>query len=326
LLSITHPEERTWPTGTSYSDDIFPLSHRAVAVGRGAAKRLYQNSMVRNESEHWDISGPGQRIWFNRAAGQFYCDKHLLVSDNDGKLLADVDIITAYRFKDEDSPGGWKRESVESDLNAQGDAGQVEKHLIVPQVRPVDSDQEDGPTNTLWLALLNEISQAVKPLMEGLGQVVRLPSLQRTNGCGRIARARWHVDLSNRPKVFTEITIDTPPPETLQWAGVEHGNVDLDVDDDSLPSVRPADIGTGWFAKILDVPYDGSNTRPKLRLHVHLGPDQELKPLTWHDDETPHVAYFKFSSTEPLPLNTIVGATRNQSGELIVDWQDCSNG
>lgn len=214
-VSVAHPSLLNWP------DNFRLCNHRAVAVMGSPERPVYQTIAIRHEASHWSLTGDSgnQKITFRGDEGVITTDKPTLSINDTGVLNTTVDFIAAYYVKDVNEYGGWKVKKKEVDLTASAGPQQTTKHIIVHYVRPTDSNRTDGPTAGDWQTLIDQIADANKALMEGIAQTVTLPSLQRTAGSGRVARAKWRIDLSTRPQMWSELTIDAPPSDLVQHIG-----------------------------------------------------------------------------------------------------------
>jgi hypothetical protein len=214
-VSVAHPSSLNWP------GNFRLCNHRAVAVMGSPHRPVYQAIAVRHESGHWSLTGDSstQSIQFRGDHGVITTSKPTLSINDTGVLNTTVDFIAAYYVKDDSEYGGWKVKKKSIDLTSEGDNESVTKFLIVHQVRPTDSNRSDGPTAGDWQQLINDIADANKAMMEGIAQTATLASLQRTSGSGRISRAKWRVELSGRPQVWSELTLDSPPCEPVQHIG-----------------------------------------------------------------------------------------------------------
>lgn len=212
-VSVSHPSNLNWP------DNFHICNHRAVVIAH--AQPIYQSIAVRHEAGHWNLSGDatGHRIQFRPDAGVITTDKPTLSINDTGVMNTTVDFIAAYYVKDANEYGGWKVLKKQSDLTPAPGGNPVTKRLLIHHVRPANSNRSDGPTAGNWQTLIDAIHDANVPLMQGIAQTATLASLQRTAGCGRIARTRWLVDMTQRPTLSTEFTIDSPPSERIGVMG-----------------------------------------------------------------------------------------------------------
>lgn len=90
---------------------------------------------------------------------------------------------------------------------------------------------------------------------------------------------------------------------------------------DDLPTLRPGEVGRRWFAKAGTFSAGGVK-RVKCKIVAYVGAvtkaQVEVKIST-----SPVEMYFVRINADAITSNTLIGGTRDEASELIIDWQEC---
>jgi hypothetical protein len=89
----------------------------------------------------------------------------------------------------------------------------------------------------------------------------------------------------------------------------------------TLPTLRPAEVGKRWFAKATSDFTAGPFKLGKVKLVAHI-----KSPLVQVDvtlGGLPVEIRFLRLDTEQITVNTLLGASRDEAGNLVIDYQDC---
>jgi hypothetical protein len=89
-----------------------------------------------------------------------------------------------------------------------------------------------------------------------------------------------------------------------------------------LPTLRPAEVGRRWFGKAT-ADFTGTGVKlGKVKLIAHVGTTIAQRDITLGGS----AVEMRFLRQEggPIALNTYLGATRDEAGNLAIDYQVCS--
>jgi hypothetical protein len=89
-----------------------------------------------------------------------------------------------------------------------------------------------------------------------------------------------------------------------------------------LPSLRPAEIGNRWFGKATS-DFSAGAKIGRVDLIAHVGSSVSQVDVTL--GASPVRMRFGRIDSDSIPLTTILGATRNEAGILLIDYQDCES-
>lgn len=89
----------------------------------------------------------------------------------------------------------------------------------------------------------------------------------------------------------------------------------------TLPTLRPAEVGKRWFAKATSDFTSGGTKLGKVKLIAYVkSPIAEVNITL---DGSPIEMRFMRIGSDPIDPNTLLGASRDEAGNLVIDYQDC---
>ena len=89
----------------------------------------------------------------------------------------------------------------------------------------------------------------------------------------------------------------------------------------TLPTLRPAEVGKRWFAKATSDFTSGGTKLGKVKLIAYVKSPMAEVNVTL--DGSPVEIRFLRLNSEAITLNTLLGASRDEAGNLVIDYQDC---
>jgi hypothetical protein len=214
-VSVEYPEELDFP------DDIAIKNHRGVVIGGSPEIPVYESIKVFEDTVNQVCLGgrPEDRMPdYHRDAGLITNTSAIVVCDKDGEIQTDVDFVAAYHVREDGYPNRLKSIKVSKTLHSTL-VNPVTKQVVVPAVRPIDSDMDDGPDTGDWEALLDDITDAIEPMMGGKPQRVDLPGWRLPANWGRTSAVRWYMQLNSPSAMTTRFVLDNPPSGSLTVIG-----------------------------------------------------------------------------------------------------------
>lgn len=221
---IWKPLQAVGTDGTVTWPNFAIIDQRCVVVATAAQRRIHESMKLPHQAGKWNVSGDGnnQRIRYWRDSSLITTDMPAIQINDAGKIQTDAVFIGCFYAKDSETWGGYKCRSKEFDLLNDEESGDHDKVIVINNINPLSSTQDDAPTDTGWQTLVDEIATAIRPLYMNKPQEIGLPALIPNNGCGRIARSSWHVSFGGfgrSMKLSTRFTIDYPDQSLVQTIG-----------------------------------------------------------------------------------------------------------
>ncbi len=218
---IWKPLEAVGTDGTIAWPNFAIIDQRCVVVATAAQRRIHESMKLPHTAGKWNVSGDGinQRIRYWRDSSLITTDMPALQINDAGKIQTDAVFIGCFYAKDSEAWGGYKCRSKEFDLLEDEEGGDHDKVVVINNINPLSSTQDDAPSDTGWQTLIDDIATAIRPLYMNKPQEIGLPALIPNNGCGRIARSSWHVSFGGfgrSMKLSTRFTIDYPDQSLVQ--------------------------------------------------------------------------------------------------------------